>query len=82
MKHLFLLLLILPLAATSFCQLPQNPLAASPDKAGSVKQYQGWYFSASLDIKAVPSDISGIAGAALLQVGKKYRGLARIRVSL
>jgi hypothetical protein len=71
MRRLLSLLLTLSIMAAAFAQLPKTNNAAALTKVIKVKEYQGWYFSASLDIKAVPSDSSGMAGAAMLQVGKK-----------
>jgi pimeloyl-ACP methyl ester carboxylesterase len=71
MRRLLSLLLTLSFMAAAFAQLPKTTNSTALTKVIKVKEYQGWYFSASLDIKAVPSDSSGMAGAAMLQVGKK-----------
>jgi pimeloyl-ACP methyl ester carboxylesterase len=71
MRRLLILPVMLLYAAAAFSQLPRTTNSTALTKVIKVKEYQGWYFSASLDIRAVPSDSLGLAGISMLQVGKK-----------
>jgi|GEM_PF-2519969 len=78
MKRLLLLLVILSVKSSAFAQLSVTTNSRGLTNVIKVKEYQGWYFSASLDIKAVPSNSCYMAGGAMLQVGKKMGVLSKI----
>lgn len=77
MKRLILLSTILLNAGIIFGQSCPAGSNSTMPKGEKAKEYKGWYFSPSLDIRTVPSDSAGSVGLAMLLAGKRDWDLLR-----